>query len=225
MQRADSLEKTDAGKDWRKEDRGAREDERVGSHYWLNGLMFEQTLRDSEGQGSLAWCSPWAHKESDTTWGLNNKQRVSWPKLTPLSGSISNDRLMAEGRTEGIKPWLLSLTRTTLQCLSSAKVLCGIGYCYCCSCLNGWSLNTCVQSCYCCTLEVLISRKVPKKLRAYTFLPQILFTIRIKPASPSHSWVFYSWEINAYSFPYFIFNPVSILLILKGNYYTQIVKY
>ena len=72
--------------------------------------MFEQTLRDSEGQGSLAWCSPWAHTESDTTWGLNNKQRVSWHKLTSLSRSISNDRLMAEGRTEGIKPWFLSLT-------------------------------------------------------------------------------------------------------------------
>ena len=186
--------------------------------------MFEQTLRDSEGQGSLAWCSPWAHTESDTTWGLNNKQRVSWHKLTPLSRSISNDRLMAEGRTEGIRPWFLSLTRTTLQCLSSAKVLCGIGYCYCCSCINGCSLNTCVQSCYCCTLEVLISRKVPKKLRVYTFLSQILFTIRIKPASP-YSWIFHSWEINALSFPSYFFNPVSILLILKWNYYTQIVKY
>ena len=27
-----------------------------------------QTLGDGEGQGSLACCSPWGHKESDTTW-------------------------------------------------------------------------------------------------------------------------------------------------------------
>ncbi|XDA88046.1 hypothetical protein R6Z07F_017711 [Ovis aries] len=33
----------------------------------LSGHEFEQTLGDSEGQGSLAYCSPWVHKESDTT--------------------------------------------------------------------------------------------------------------------------------------------------------------
>ena len=30
-------------------------------------LEFEQTWRDSEGQRSLACCSPWVHKESGTT--------------------------------------------------------------------------------------------------------------------------------------------------------------
>ena len=33
----------------------------------LNGHEFGQTLGDGEGQGSLACCSPWGHKESDTT--------------------------------------------------------------------------------------------------------------------------------------------------------------
>ena len=33
----------------------------------LNEHEFEQTLEDSEGQGSLACCSPWGHKESDMT--------------------------------------------------------------------------------------------------------------------------------------------------------------
>ena len=33
----------------------------------LNEHEFEQTLKDSEGQGSLACCSPWGHKESDMT--------------------------------------------------------------------------------------------------------------------------------------------------------------
>ena len=43
------------------------EDEMVGWHHQLNGREFEQALRDGEGQGSLACCSPWGHKESDTT--------------------------------------------------------------------------------------------------------------------------------------------------------------
>ena len=37
-----------------------------------NGHEFEQVLGDDEGQGSLACCSPWGHKESDTTELLNN---------------------------------------------------------------------------------------------------------------------------------------------------------
>ena len=44
----------------------------VGWHNGLNGLDFEQTLGDGEGQGSLVCCSPWGHKESDTTEQLNN---------------------------------------------------------------------------------------------------------------------------------------------------------
>ena len=55
MQRTDSLEKDlDAGKDWRQEEKGMTEDEMVGWHHHLNGHEFEQTLGDSEGQGSLA---------------------------------------------------------------------------------------------------------------------------------------------------------------------------
>ena len=44
----------------------------VGQHYQLNGHEFEQTLEDSEGQGSLLCCSPWDHKELDTTEQQNN---------------------------------------------------------------------------------------------------------------------------------------------------------
>ena len=39
----------------------------VGGHHRLNGHEFEQALRDSEGQRSLACCSPWGHKVSDMT--------------------------------------------------------------------------------------------------------------------------------------------------------------
>ena len=57
----------DAGKDWGQEEKGTTENETVGWHHWLSGHEFEQTLGDSEGQGSLAHCSHWDHKESDTT--------------------------------------------------------------------------------------------------------------------------------------------------------------
>ena len=49
---------SDAGKDWRQEEKGATADEMVGWHHWLNGHEFEQTPGDS-GQGSLVCCSPW----------------------------------------------------------------------------------------------------------------------------------------------------------------------
>ena len=68
MQRADSLQKTlMLGKIEGKRRRGITEDEMVGWHHRLNGHESEQTLGDSEGQGSLACCSPWGHKELDTT--------------------------------------------------------------------------------------------------------------------------------------------------------------
>ena len=51
----------------------ATKDEMVGWHHWLNGHEAEQTLGDSEGQGSLACCSPWVRKESDMTEWLNKK--------------------------------------------------------------------------------------------------------------------------------------------------------
>ena len=45
MQRADSLEKTDAGKDWRQEGKGTTEDKMVGWHHQFSGHEFEQTGR------------------------------------------------------------------------------------------------------------------------------------------------------------------------------------
>ena len=46
---------------------GETHDEMAGWHHGLNGHEFEQTLRDSGGQGNLAYCSPWGCKELDTT--------------------------------------------------------------------------------------------------------------------------------------------------------------
>ena len=50
-------------------------DEIVRQHHRLNGHKFEQTLGDGEGQGNLVCCSPWGHKELDTTEQRNNKAR------------------------------------------------------------------------------------------------------------------------------------------------------
>ena len=61
----------DAGKDWRQEEKGTSENELVGCHHWLNGREFEQVLGYHEGQVGLACCSPWGHKELDTTERLN----------------------------------------------------------------------------------------------------------------------------------------------------------
>ena len=58
---------SDAGEDWRQNEKEATEDEMVGWYCQLNGHEFEQTLGDSERQGSLACCSSWDLKESDMT--------------------------------------------------------------------------------------------------------------------------------------------------------------
>ena len=56
-----------AGKYWKQKEKGVAEDKMVREHHWLNGHESEQTLGDSEGQGSLAYCSPWGCKDSDMT--------------------------------------------------------------------------------------------------------------------------------------------------------------
>ena len=63
----------DVGKDRRWEEKGTTEDEMAGWHHQLNGHEFEQALGGGEGQGSLACCTPWGHKGSDTTEQLENK--------------------------------------------------------------------------------------------------------------------------------------------------------
>ena len=47
------------------------EDEMVGWHHRLDGHELEQATGVCDGQGSLACCSPWGHKQSDTTEGMN----------------------------------------------------------------------------------------------------------------------------------------------------------
>ena len=77
-----------AGKDGRQK-KWTAEDEMVGWHHWLNGREFEQALGDSGGQGNLAHCSPWDHKESDRTYQLhNNNLMLHHPGFS--SGMLKN---------------------------------------------------------------------------------------------------------------------------------------
>ena len=65
----------DAGKDWGQEEKGTIENEMVGWHHWFNGHGFGWTPGVSDGQRSLACCSPWGCKESDTT------EQLHWTEL------------------------------------------------------------------------------------------------------------------------------------------------
>ena len=74
----------DAGKDWRQEEKGMTENEMVGWHDRLNGHEFEQAPEDVEIQGGLACCSPWGHKELNTTKQLNNNKSVLYSFIIGL---------------------------------------------------------------------------------------------------------------------------------------------
>ena len=81
----------DAGKDWRQEEKGMTEDEMVGWHHWFDRHEFEQAPGVGEGQGSLACCSPWDRKESDTT------ERLNWTELNwTASARRSNQSVLKE---------------------------------------------------------------------------------------------------------------------------------
>ena len=69
----------DAGKDWGQEEKGTTEDEMAGWHHQLDGHEFEWTLGVGDGQGGLACCDSWGHKELGHYWAtelnwLNIKQ-------------------------------------------------------------------------------------------------------------------------------------------------------
>ena len=54
----------------------------VRQHHQLNAHESEETLGDSEGQGSLACCSPWDHKDSDMT--VTEQQNLTYFQYTTI---------------------------------------------------------------------------------------------------------------------------------------------
>ena len=55
---------------------GTTEDEMAGWHHWLDGCESQWTPGVGDGQGGLACCDSWGHKESDTT------ERLIWSDLS-----------------------------------------------------------------------------------------------------------------------------------------------
>ena len=83
---------SDAGMDWGQEEKGTIEDEMAGWHQWLDGRECGWTLGVGDGQGGLACCDSWGHKELDTTEWLiwsdisfhcGNKALSGHPHFTP----------------------------------------------------------------------------------------------------------------------------------------------
>ena len=79
---------SDAGKDWRQEEKGTTEDEMAGWHHWLDGRESEWTLGVGDGQGGLACCYSWGRKEADTTewlnWTEHNKNTLTFKIILAL---------------------------------------------------------------------------------------------------------------------------------------------
>ena len=69
---------SDAGRDWGQEEKGMTEDEMSGWHHWLDGHEFGWTPGVGDGQGGLACCDSWGHRESDTTERLNWTEVNRW---------------------------------------------------------------------------------------------------------------------------------------------------
>ena len=96
----------DAEEDWGQEAKGTTEDETVGWHHRLNRHETEYTLGVGDGQGGLACCSPWGHKESDTTERLNwTELRASQVALVVKSANTGDVRdvgsILGSGRSPG----------------------------------------------------------------------------------------------------------------------------
>ena len=81
------LKRPDTVKDWRQEEKGTTEDEMVGWHHQLNGHKCEYTLGVGDGQGGLACCCPWGHKESDPTERLNWTEELDNSSICIFCGS------------------------------------------------------------------------------------------------------------------------------------------
>ena len=81
----------DARKDWRQEEKGTTEDETVGWHHRLNGHGFGWTTGVGGGQGGLACCGPWGHKESDRTEWLNRTDAFYVMKPTEFLNDFPTD--------------------------------------------------------------------------------------------------------------------------------------
>ena len=101
---------SDSGRDWGQEEKGTTEDEMAGWHHQLDGHEFGWTLGVGDGQGGLACCSSWGHKESDTTARLNWTEVLQGTGTTDPSGLLPHMAVLLTNSEESLH----SLTFTSV---------------------------------------------------------------------------------------------------------------
>ena len=116
MRRVDSLEDSDAGRDWGQEEKGTTEDEKAGCHHQLDGREFEWTPGVGDGQGGLACSDSWGHKGLDTT------ERLNWTELN-WTHSTQEDRFLSFWWSKNIMSVMPLTSRTGIP-LYYFPVLC-----------------------------------------------------------------------------------------------------
>ena len=84
---------SDAGRDWRQEEKGTTEDEMAGWDHVLDGRESEWTPGDGDEQGGLACCDSWGRKELDRTERLNWTELTTYPPLLYFLSSSKKKKL------------------------------------------------------------------------------------------------------------------------------------
>ena len=107
---------SDAGRDQGQE-KGMTEDEMAGWHHWLDGRESEWTPGVGDGQGGLACCYSWGHKESDTT------ERLNWTDSVPDSCFRAVDRVGKMSVTAEYMSLLVMIKRSEI--LNHCWLVCG----------------------------------------------------------------------------------------------------
>ena len=125
---------SDAGRDWRQEEKGMAEDEMARWHHWLDGHEFELVPGIGNGQVSLVCCIPWGHKELNTTVWLNWIQTLNIEGLRDSVGEGNGNPLQCsclENPRDGVAQsvarleWLSSSSSSSRDSvLSSSLPMC-----------------------------------------------------------------------------------------------------
>ena len=85
---------SDTGRDWGQEEKGRTEDMMAGWHHWLDGRESEWTPGVGDGQGGLACCDSWGHKELDTT------ERLIWSDILLVFFLLKKELRFQGGKKE-----------------------------------------------------------------------------------------------------------------------------
>ena len=97
---------SDAGRGWGQEEKGTTEDEMAGWHHRLDGHEFGWTRDVGNGQGGLACCNSWGHRELDTTERLNWNE-MNWKFPTWCWNFTSKDHIHQIAKIRGFCEYLL----------------------------------------------------------------------------------------------------------------------